>query len=214
MSWGIQVMYSSGHMSGLCFPGGSVVTNPLAMQKWSEVKVAQSYTNLSDPMDYTVRRILQARILEWVTFPFSRGSSQTRDGTQVFCIAGGFFTSWATGKPNKTGMGSLFLFQWIFPAQECNQSLLHCRWILYQLRYQGSNAEEMSSVPGLRRPLVKEMATHSIFLAWEIQWTEEPGMLQSMRSQRKGHNLVTKQQYIRLLVTIRQINRKGLCHKE
>ena len=40
--------------------------------------------------------ILQARILEWVAFPFSRGSSQPRDGTQVSYIAGRFFTSWAT----------------------------------------------------------------------------------------------------------------------
>ena len=46
-------------------------------------------------MDYTVHRILQARILEWVAFPFSRGSSQPRDRTQVSCIAGRFFTSWA-----------------------------------------------------------------------------------------------------------------------
>ena len=36
--------------------------------------------------------ILQARILEWVDFPFSKGSSQGRDQTQVSCIAGGFFT--------------------------------------------------------------------------------------------------------------------------
>ena len=48
------------------------------------------------PLDYTVHGILQARILEWVTFPFSRGSSQPRDWTQVSRIAGGFFTSWAT----------------------------------------------------------------------------------------------------------------------
>ena len=48
------------------------------------------------PMDYTVHGILQARIWEWVVFPFSRGSSQPRDRTQVSCIAGGFFTSWAT----------------------------------------------------------------------------------------------------------------------
>ena len=34
--------------------------------------------------------------MEWVAFPFSRGSSQPRDRTQVSCIAGGFFTSWAT----------------------------------------------------------------------------------------------------------------------
>ena len=42
---------------------------------------------------YTVHGILQARILEWVAFPFSMGSSQPRDQTQVSHIAGGFFTS-------------------------------------------------------------------------------------------------------------------------
>ena len=47
-------------------------------------------------MDYTVHGIVQARILEWVAIPFSRGSSQPRDRTQVSCIAGRFFTSWAT----------------------------------------------------------------------------------------------------------------------
>ena len=44
-----------------------------------KVKVARSCTTLCDPMDYTVHGILQARILEWVAFPFSRGSSQPRD---------------------------------------------------------------------------------------------------------------------------------------
>ena len=47
-------------------------------------------------MDYTVHGILQARTLEWIAFPFSRGSSQPRDWTQVSRTAGGFFTSWAT----------------------------------------------------------------------------------------------------------------------
>ena len=47
-------------------------------------------------MDYTVHGILHARILEWVVFPFSRGSSQPRDWTQVSGITGWFFTSWAT----------------------------------------------------------------------------------------------------------------------
>ena len=37
-----------------------------------------------------------------------------------------------------TGVGSLSLLQWNFPTQESNQGLLHCRQILYQLRYQGS----------------------------------------------------------------------------
>ena len=45
------------------------------------------------PVDYIVHGILQARILEWVAFPFSRGSSRPRDRTQVSKIAGGFFTS-------------------------------------------------------------------------------------------------------------------------
>ena len=48
------------------------------------------------PMDYTVHEILQARILEWVAFPFSRGPSQPRDWTQVSHTAARFFTSWAT----------------------------------------------------------------------------------------------------------------------
>ena len=47
-------------------------------------------------MDYTVHEILRAWILEWVAFPFSIGSSQPRDWTQVSCTVGGFFTSWAT----------------------------------------------------------------------------------------------------------------------
>ena len=47
-------------------------------------------------MDYTVHGMHQTRILEWIAFPFSRGSSQPRDWIQVSCIAGGFFTSWAT----------------------------------------------------------------------------------------------------------------------
>ena len=55
---------------------------------------------LCDPMNYglplsSVHGILQATILEWVAIPFSRGSSQPRDRTWVFCIAGRFFTIWA-----------------------------------------------------------------------------------------------------------------------
>ena len=48
---------------------------------------------------YTVHGILQARILEWEAIPFSRESSQPRDQTQVSCIAGRFFISWATREP-------------------------------------------------------------------------------------------------------------------
>ena len=63
--------------------------------------VAQSYLTLWDPINCgppgsSVHGILQARILEWVAMPFSRGSSQPRDRTHFSCIAGGFFTIWAT----------------------------------------------------------------------------------------------------------------------
>ena len=51
--------------------------------KMAKVKVDQSCPALCDPMGYIVHGILQARILEWVVFPFSRGSSQPRDRTQV-----------------------------------------------------------------------------------------------------------------------------------
>ena len=67
-----------------------------ARRKWQDilkVKVTQSCPSFCDPMDYTVHGILQARIREWVAFPFSRGSSQPMDLNQVSCILGGFFTS-------------------------------------------------------------------------------------------------------------------------
>ena len=58
-----------------------------------KMKVAQLCPTLCDSVDYTVHGILQARILEWVAVPFSRGSSQPRHRTQVSLIADGFFTS-------------------------------------------------------------------------------------------------------------------------
>ena len=59
----------------------------------------------SDFMDYTVYRILQARMLEWVAFPFSRVSSQPRDQTKICHIAGRFFTSWATKEAHEYWSG-------------------------------------------------------------------------------------------------------------
>ena len=76
----------------------SVVPIPHRQQK---LKVAQSCPSLYDPTDYSLPRsslhgILQARTLEWIMIVFSRGSSQTRNETQVSWIAGGFFIIWAT----------------------------------------------------------------------------------------------------------------------
>ena len=65
------------------------------------LSLLQSCRTLCDPMDCnlpgsSVHGILQARILEWVAISFSRGSSQPRDRTCISCIAGRFFTIWAT----------------------------------------------------------------------------------------------------------------------
>ena len=72
-------------------PGGLFTIASSCFMK--KVKVTQSCLTLCSPLDCIV---LQARILEWVAFPFSRGSFQPRDQTQVSRIAGGFFTNWAT----------------------------------------------------------------------------------------------------------------------
>ena len=63
-------------------------------------------STLCDPMDCIVRGIFQARVLEWVAFPFSSGLSQPRNQTRVSCIAGGFFTNWAMRE-------ALFIVDWV-----------------------------------------------------------------------------------------------------
>ena len=88
-------------------------------------------------MVYTVHGILQARVLELVALPFSRGSSQPRIKPRSPALQVDSLPAEPQGKPKDTGVGILFLFQQIFLIQESNRDLLHCRWILYQLRYEG-----------------------------------------------------------------------------
>ena len=105
------------------------------------------------------------RTLEWVTYPFSSGSSQPRNLTRVSCIADRFFTTWVRREApseseshsvvfdslwphglyspwnspgQNTGVGSLSLLQEIFPTQGLNPGLLHWWQILAQLSYKGS----------------------------------------------------------------------------
>ena len=75
-----------------------------------KVKVAQSCLTLCNSMDHTVHGILQARVLERVVVPFSRGSSQPRGWTQVSCTAGRFFTSWGTRAAQEYWSGKLIPF--------------------------------------------------------------------------------------------------------
>ena len=76
--------------------GASSQTMQVTSRCWKWKWKLLSRVQLWDTRDYTVQGLFQVRILEWVAFPFSRGSSQPRDGTQVSDIAGRFFTSWAT----------------------------------------------------------------------------------------------------------------------
>ena len=71
---------------------GELLECKLTLFPRGKVKAAQSHVTFCNPMDCTVHGILQARVLEWVALPFSRGSSQPRDQTLVSRIAGGFFT--------------------------------------------------------------------------------------------------------------------------
>ena len=84
--------------------------------------------------------ILQARILEWVEMPSSRGSSQPKDRTQISCNAGGFFITWATRE---------------------------AQWLRINLPMQETQEMQVWSL-GWEDLLEEEMATHSNILAWRI----------------------------------------------
>ena len=148
-------------------------------------------------MECTVHGILQARILKWVAFPFSRGSSQARDWTQVSRIADGFFTSWATGEAQEYWSGcpvpspANLPDPGIKPGPPALQvDSLPTKLSGKPCNYGGSGLN--SGSPGGARakesanrytvwslgredPLEEEMATHSSMHAWVTPWTKEPG---------------------------------------
>ena len=64
---------------------------------------------------------IQARILEWVAFPFSRASSQPSDQPRSPALQVDSLPAEPLGKPKNTGVSSLFLLQWIFPTQEFSE---------------------------------------------------------------------------------------------
>ena len=122
-----------------------------------KVKVAQSCPTPCDPVDYTVHGILQARILQWVAFPFSQGNlPSTGIKPRSPALWADSLLSEPPGKPKNTGVGSLSLLQQIFPTQELNRGLLHCRQIPYQLR------EAVSTVLCFKRQLHKHVYSHNL----------------------------------------------------
>ena len=131
----------------------------------------------------SVHGILQARILEWVAISSSR-SSWPRDQTRVSCIAGRFFTVWATREAQRKQSFIILNLYWFLSYWRCfpgGSVGKESAW----------SAGELFSTPSLGRSQEKEMANHSSILVWRIPWTEESGGLQSMGSQRARHDWVT-----------------------
>ena len=87
---------------------------------------------------YIVHGILQARILEWITFPSPGDLPNPGIQPRSFTLQEDSLPTESQGKPNNTGMGSRSHLQQIFAIQKLHQVFLHCRRILYQQSYQGS----------------------------------------------------------------------------
>ena len=95
---------------------------------------------LYSPPGFSVYGILQARILEWVAVPFSRGSSQPKDRTQVSHIAGRFFTVWASREAQECKSGQPIASPADLPDPGIEQGSPALQVDSYQLSYQGSPA--------------------------------------------------------------------------
>ena len=89
-------------------------------------------------MDHAVHGILQVRTLEWWPFPSPGDLPNPGIESRFPTLQVDSLPAESQGKHKNTGVGSLSLLQGIFPTQELNRGLLHCRRILCQLSYQGS----------------------------------------------------------------------------
>ena len=124
----------------------------------------------------------------------------------LLALAGGFFTCWATWE------AMYFIHSGYTWASPIGASLvaqrIKCLPAMQETRVQSLGQED---------PLEKEMATHSSILAWKIPWTEKPSKLQSMGSQRVGHDWATslsislspKAQQVKSPPAIQELQRQG-----
>ena len=146
-------------------------------------KSLHSCLSLCDAMDCSlpgssVRGILQARILEGVAISYSRGSSQPKNRTHVSYI----YLHWQAGSLSRVPPGKPLISN----ICTCIDSCLSL--VAQMVKHLPSMWETQVPSLGWEDPLEKEMATPSSILAWRIPRTEEPGRLQSMESQRVGHD--------------------------
>ena len=106
------------------------------------------------PPDSSVHGISQARILEWVAIPFSRGSSWPRDWTEIPCTAGRFCTLWATSEAHRLGLIT------IAAAAKLLQS---CPTLCDPI----DSSPLGSSVPGILQARILEWVAISLSSAWK-----------------------------------------------
>ena len=143
--------------------------------------VAQLCLTLCNPMDcsppvFSVHRILQARLLEWVAIPFSRGSSWLRDPTRVSCTADRFFTVWATD--TAASDSRVWIRGGVIIPLKGLPGWLSGKRICLQCWRCGLG-------PWVRKiPWRRKWQPTPVFLPREIPWIEEPGGLQFTGSQR------------------------------
>ena len=131
------------------------------------------------PPGFSVHGILQARILEWVAMPSSKGSSQPRDQTYVSCLQHRQAGSLPLAPPGKPlNHPWLIYIKGMFP-------------ILYFFIFARLVCKPNRESVGHTFQDTRAMAPHSSTLTWKILWTEEPGGLQSRGSQRVGHHWAT-----------------------
>ena len=159
------------------------------------VLVAQSCPTLCNPMDYTppgspVHGILQARIVEWVAMPSSRGSSQPRDWTQVSCIAGGFFTIFTIWEAH------IFLYVYLIRR-------LALFYVVYQIYL----------LSGFTKIVEFFLLQHSVCckMFW-LKYVKKSGLTQICRWKRKKHfsSLFRK---LEIFLDTRSKHNKWLFHK-
>ena len=155
-------------------------------------------SSLCNPTDYTSQGILQARILKWVAIPFSRGSSQPRDQTQVSSTAAeGFITHWATGEAQENS--GLSLLQQIFPTQElnwvsCIGGRFFTNWAIREAQRKMKLAQEISlgtstistGFPILPTKMMTEDVLEGSVMCWSNQDTGRIVVTQSRRRIQDG----------------------------
>ena len=174
--------------------------------KKAKVLVAQSCPTLCDSMDcsqpgFSVHGILQARILDWVAIPFSRGYSWHRDQTLVSCIVGRVFTIWATIRIRVIPNSSSQTEPWPSPRQlEATEP--GPRW------WEPLRLNDRNVAPPLAMWLQVFQNSSYKVITWRY-----PGGLLSMGSHRVGHdwsNLAAAAAAVCLVTTVSPCEMKAI----